>query len=163
MQLTVNGERHTVSDEPQERALLWVLRDELGLIGTKYGCGIGICGSCTVHIDGEAARACITPLSSLEERQIRTIEGLAEQRENGELALHPVQQTFLDEQVPQCSWCMSGQMMHAAAFLESTPDPSEDDIIEAMQNNYCRCGCYLRIKRAVAKAAQLRRAGEDSD
>ena len=150
MKLLVNQTTYEVSD-PSEK-LLWVLRDELGLTGTKYGCGAGICGSCTVHMDGLAVRSCQIPVGAAEGRAIRTIEGLAE----GE-KLHPVQQAFLDEQVPQCSWCMSGQMMTAAAFLAQTPKPREAEIVGAMSANYCRCGSYVRIKRAVAKAAELAR------
>ena len=149
MELTINGQTHTVDADPGE-LLLWVLRDRLEMTGTKFGCGAGICGACTVHVDGEATRACITPIASLEGKEIRTIEGLAE---NGEL--HPMQQAFIDEQVPQCGWCMSGQIMAAAAFMESTPNPSEEEIIAAMSNNYCRCGCYVRIYNAVASVAGL--------
>lgn len=128
--------------------LLWVLRDELGMSGTKFGCGAGICGACTVIVDGVATRACITPVSTLAGKQVKTIEGLA----NGDV-LHPVQQAFIDEQVPQCGWCMSGQIMTAAAFLEATPNASPDQIDDAMNKNYCRCGCYHRIRNAVNKAA----------
>lgn len=154
MKLTINGQEYDIADEPA-RPLLWVLRDELGLIGTKYGCGAGICGACTVHVDGEATRSCITALSIVDGKEIRTIEGLADVDGAGELVLHPVQQAFLDNQVPQCSWCMSGQMMTAAAFLDKNPNPTEEEIVEAMGDNYCRCGCYFRIKRAVGDAAQL--------
>lgn len=151
MKLTINGEEYEVADNPNT-PLLWALRDELGLTGTKYGCGAGICGACTVHIDGIATRACITPLAAAEGRELRTIEGLAV-AETDEITLHPVQQAFIDEQVPQCGWCMSGQIMTAAALLDQNPTPSEAEIVEAMGNNYCRCGCYVRIKRAVANAA----------
>jgi len=146
MQLTINGKDHAVEDAA-ERLLLWVLRDELGYTGTRFGCGAGICGSCTVHVDGVATRSCITPLAAVEGKQIRTIEGLA-----GENGLHPVQQAFIDQQVPQCGWCMSGQIMTAAAFLEANPTASEEEIVNAMGNNYCRCGCYVRIKTAVQQA-----------
>jgi isoquinoline 1-oxidoreductase subunit alpha len=152
MQLTINDQLYTVADD-SSAMLLWVLRDELGLTGSKFGCGAGICGACTIHVDGVAARACITPLAAVEGRTIRTIEGLATQTPDGAIALHPVQQAFIDEQVPQCGWCMSGQIMTAAALLEQTPAPSEEEIINAMGNNYCRCGCYVRIKRAVVRAA----------
>ena len=147
MEIMVNGKTYEVADEP-DRPLLWVLRDELGLTGTKFGCGVGICGSCEVHLDGNVARSCITPLSAAGGKAIRTIEGLAE-----EGILHPVQQAFLDEQVHQCGWCMSGQMMRAAAFLETNPNPTEDEITSAMTGNLCRCGAYGRIKRAVVRAA----------
>ena len=153
MKLMVNGEERTVKDNA-ETPLLWVLRDELELTGTKFGCGIGICGACTVHVDGQAIRSCITPLATVEGKEIRTIEGLAETDPDGSQALHPVQQAFIDEQVPQCGWCMSGQIMTAATFLEQNPAPSSEEIVAAMGQNYCRCGCYVRIFRAVEKAAQ---------
>jgi isoquinoline 1-oxidoreductase alpha subunit len=155
MQLIINQQNYQVDDSP-DRLLLWVLRDELGLTGTKFGCGIGICGSCTVHLDGVPARACVTMLSSAREAEIFTIEGLAEVAVNGAARLHPVQQAFLDEQVPQCSWCMSGQMMTAAALLEQNPNPSADEIRQAMNGVYCRCGTYTRIRKAVARAAELK-------
>ncbi|HSH03443.1 MAG TPA: (2Fe-2S)-binding protein [Anaerolineae bacterium] len=154
MQLTINGEIYEVAESPP-RVLLWVLRDELGLTGTKYGCGAGICGSCTVHIDGEAVRSCITPVTDVVGKELTTIEGMARVTGDGSWQLHPVQQAFMDEQTPQCSWCMSGQMMTAAAFLAKNPNPTEDEIVEAMGENYCRCATYVRIKRAVAKAATL--------
>ena len=153
MKLTINGKEYEVPDSPN-RVLLWTLRDELGLIGTKFGCGVGICGSCTVNINGKAVRSCITPLNEVD-GEIRTVEGLANQLEDGTIELHPVQQAFIDNQVPQCSWCMSGQMMTAVSFLGENSAPSEDEIVEAMSNNYCRCGCYHRIKTAVADAATL--------
>ena len=153
MQLMINDKAYQVVDEP-DRLLLWVLRDELGLTGTKFGCGIGICGSCTVHLDGIPTRSCITMLSDVGDREVRTIEGLAEINVAGETVLHPVQQAFIDEQVPQCSWCMSGQMMTAAAFLETNPNPNDDEIRRAMNNVYCRCGTYHRIRKAVARAAK---------
>lgn len=155
MKLDINGKTVEVSDAPS-RLLLWVLRDELGLIGTKFGCGAGICGSCTVHVNGAATRACITPLSAVAGKAIRTIEGLADVRADGEVKFHPVQQAWIDEQVPQCGWCQSGQMMQAAAFLQQTPKPSDEQIVEAMSGNYCRCGCYVRIKKAVARAAEVK-------
>lgn len=151
MKLTINNESREVSGEAADM-LLWVLRDELEMTGTKFGCGAGICGACTVHVDGVATRSCITPLAAVEGKAIRTIEGLAT---GG--ALHPVQQAFIDEQVPQCGWCMSGQIMTAAAYLESNKAPSEDEIVEAMGNNYCRCGCYVRILSAVKKSAELQK------
>jgi isoquinoline 1-oxidoreductase alpha subunit len=154
MQLMINGRAYEVNDEP-DRLLLWVLRDELGLTGTKFGCGIGVCGSCTVHLDKSPARTCITMLSATNGKEIRTIEGLAEIDTNGRTVLHPVQQAFLDEQVPQCSWCMSGQMMTAAALLEQNPNPGAEEILQAMNNVYCRCGTYYRIRKAVACAAEL--------
>lgn len=148
MEFIINGQSYTVEIPPDEK-LVWVIRDSIGLTGTKFGCGLGICGSCTVHIDGQATRSCITDAATVEGKEIRTVEGLAD--ENG---LHPVQQAFIDEQVPQCSWCMSGQMMTAVAFLEQNPNPTEEDVINAMSANYCRCGCYVRIKAAVLRAAE---------
>ncbi len=147
MEIRVNGKSYRVEDEP-DRPLLWVLRDELGLTGTKFGCGVGICGACDVHLDGKVVRSCITSLSAAQGKAIRTIEGLAI-----EGTLHPVQQAFLDEQVHQCGWCMSGQIMRAVALLEENPNPTDQEISAGMSTNYCRCGAYGRIKRAVARAA----------
>lgn len=147
MEIMVNDKTYEVADDP-DRPLLWVLHDELGLTGTKFGCGVGICGACDVHLDGKVARSCITPLSATKGKAIRTIEGLAKDG-----TLHPVQQAFLDEQVHQCGSCMSGQMMRAAGFLETNPNPTEDEIVSAMNGNLCRCGAYGRIKRAVVRAA----------
>lgn len=160
MKLMVNGQERTVKDNA-ETPLLWVLRDELQLTGTKFGCGVGICGACTVHVDGQATRSCITPLAAVAGKSIRTIEGLAITKSDGSQELHPVQQSFIDEQVPQCGWCMSGQIMTAAAFLEENPGPDGDEIIEAMGQNYCRCGCYVRIFRAV-KGATRGTAGQQA-
>ncbi|MEM7538181.1 MAG: (2Fe-2S)-binding protein [Chloroflexota bacterium] len=154
MQITINNEVHELAGDPN-RSLLWTLRDELGLTGSKFGCGAGICGACTVHVDGVALRSCITPLTAVEDKAITTIEGLATENTDGSLTLHPVQQAFIDEQVPQCGWCMSGQIMTAAAFLTSNPAPSSDEVVNAMGQNYCRCGCYVRIKSAVEKAASM--------
>lgn len=151
MILTINGVEHDIQNE-DSKLLLWVLRDELGLIGTKYGCGVGICGACTVHVDGKATRACVTPVVSVT-GEVRTIEDLATEGEDGRHTLHPIQQAFLDHQVPQCSYCMSGQIMTAVSFLTENPIPTNDEIVEAMGQNYCRCGCYVRIKTAVADAA----------
>jgi isoquinoline 1-oxidoreductase alpha subunit len=154
MQIIINDEAYQVIDAP-DRLLLWVLRDELGLTGTKFGCGIGICGSCTVHLDGVPTRACITMLSTTQNKEMRTIEGLAEIDEAGEPVLHPVQQAFLDEQVPQCSWCMSGQMMTAAALIEQNLNPNAEEIRQAMNGVYCRCGTYYRIRKAVKRASEI--------
>ena len=148
VQLTVNQQLVTI-ESADDTPLLWVLRAELGLLGTKFGCGGGYCGACTVHVDGEATRSCITPVATVAGKAITTLEGLSAEPDT----LHPVQQAFLDEQVPQCSWCMSGQMMTAAAFLAQTPNPSPEQITTAMGNNYCRCGCYVRIRAAVQRAA----------
>ena len=156
MEINVNGKKYEVPDEP-DRPLLWVLHDELGLTGTKFGCGVGICGACEVHLDGQVVRSCVTLLSTVQGKAIRTIEGLA-----SEESLHPVQQAFLDEQVHQCGYCMSGQMMRAVAFLEKNPNPTAEDIAAEMSGNYCRCGSYERIKRAVIRAGQAMAAATDT-
>jgi isoquinoline 1-oxidoreductase subunit alpha len=148
--LQINGERVTLDPDYEDGLLLWALRDGLGLTGTKFGCGVGICGSCTVQVDGVATRACLTAVSSVIGKEIRTLEGLSQP----DGSLHPVQQAFLDEQVPQCAWCMSGQMMTAVALLEANPTPTREEIVAGMKDNYCRCGCYARIRTAVATAAQ---------
>ncbi|MCK6578935.1 MAG: (2Fe-2S)-binding protein [Anaerolineae bacterium] len=158
MQLTINNQVYEVAADPDDM-LLWVIRDTLGLTGTKYGCGAGICGSCTIHLDGAALRSCITPASAAEGKAITTIEGLAMLSDDGEEVLHPVQQAFIETQTPQCSWCMSGQMMTAAAFLENNPQPTDAEIEAAMNNNICRCGCYARIRAAVARAAEIAQEG----
>jgi isoquinoline 1-oxidoreductase alpha subunit len=150
MQLKINGQSKEVSGAG---LLVWALRDELGLTGTKIGCGIGLCGACTVIIDGVATRACVTPVSTMAGKDIRTIEGLADGA-----ALHPVQQAFIDAQAPQCGWCMSGQIVTAAALLESSPDATEDEVVETMSKNFCRCGSYVRIKAAVLQAQQAMQA-----
>jgi isoquinoline 1-oxidoreductase alpha subunit len=153
MELRINGKDYTVTDTP-DRLLLWVLRDELGLTGTKFGCGIGQCGSCTVQIDGVPTRSCQTLLSTLSGKAIRTIEGLAETAADGSIKLHPVQQAFLEEEVHQCGWCQSAQMMTAAALIETNPQPSDEEIRAGMPV-YCRCGTYPRIRKAVRRAAQI--------
>ncbi|MGB1252628.1 MAG: (2Fe-2S)-binding protein [Candidatus Promineifilaceae bacterium] len=154
MKINVNGQSHDVNAAP-ESPLLWALRDNLNMVGTKFGCGGGFCGACTVHVDGTPTRSCITLLKDVEGKQIRTVESLATPQEDGSLQLHPVQQAFIDHQVPQCGWCMNGQMMTALGLLENNMAPSEEDIVSAMGENYCRCGCYVRIKSAVAHAANL--------
>lgn len=155
MELNINGEKYTVPDEQETRMLVWVLRDQLGLTGTKYGCGAGICGSCTVLVDGKPTRSCLTPTATVIGKEITTIEGLAEIDESGAEILHPVQQAFLETQTPQCGYCMSGQMITAAALLEDNPAPTPEEIIETMNSVYCRCGTYVRIKAAVARAAEI--------
>jgi isoquinoline 1-oxidoreductase alpha subunit len=155
MELTINGQLFTVPDEGLTRMLIWVLRDQLGLTGTKYGCGAGICGSCTVLVDGKPVRSCLTPASTVVDKEITTIEGLASVETDGQEKLHPVQQAFLETQTPQCGYCMSGQMITAAAFLMENPTPSEEEITTSMNGVYCRCGTYVRIKEAVARAAEI--------
>jgi len=144
--LRINGTERKIDVAP-DTPLLWVLRDTLELTGTKYGCGAGLCGACTVHLDGEATRSCITPVSAVAGRAVTTIEGLSQ------TGAHLLQQAWIAEDVPQCGYCQSGQIMQAAAFLAKTPHPSEQEIIEAMTGNLCRCGTYHRIRRAVARAA----------
>lgn len=146
--LNVNGKTMSVNVD-SDTPLLWVLRDELNLVGTKYGCGIAQCGSCTVHVDGQATRSCTIPVSSLDGSEITTIEGLSE---NGD---HPVQKAWLELDVPQCGYCQAGQIMTAATLLTNNPNPSDEDIDAAMDGNICRCGTYVRIKQAVKNAAKL--------
>ena len=144
--LRVNGEDHTVDVDP-DTPLLWVLRDTLGLMGTKYSCGIGVCGACTVHLDGKATRSCGLPVSRAVGKEITTIEGLSA---NGD---HPLQQAWLAEDVAQCGYCQPGQIMTAAALLAENPNPTDEEIDAAMSGNLCRCGTYQRIKRAIRRAA----------
>ena len=134
-------------DAAPDTPLLWVLRDKLNMTGTKYGCGMGLCCACTVHLDGEATRACLTPISSIGEKKITTIEGLSSD------SRHPVQAAWIAEQVPQCGYCQSGQIMSAAALLAKTPHPTDEQINSAMGGNLCRCGVYQRIRRAIHRAA----------
>ena len=148
--LLVNGTSHTVDVEP-ETPLLWVLRDNLGLTGTKYGCGISMCGACTVHIDGRRAFSCMTRVSSTVGREVTTIEGLSDDNS------HPLQVAWIEEDVPQCGYCQSGQIMAAAALLSRRPDPSDRDIDDAMSSNICRCGTYARIRKAIHRAAEIAR------
>ena len=150
--LTVNGKTRQVDVEP-DTPLLWVVRDELELTGTKFGCGIAQCGACTVHVDGTATRSCSFPVSSAVGKKITTIEGLAKD------ASHPVQQAWLEIDVPQCGYCQSGQIMAAAAFLAKNPKPTDDDIDKGM-TNLCRCGTYPRIKKAIHRAADLMASGQ---
>jgi isoquinoline 1-oxidoreductase subunit alpha len=151
--LDVNGERKSVDVDPQT-PLLWVLRDTLNLTGTKYGCGIAACGACTVHIDGEPARSCVYPVASVQGKKITTIEGLSQNRS------HPVQQAWIAEQVPQCGYCQSGQIMTAVAFLRKNPRPTAADVDQAMSNNICRCGTAQRIRAAVLRAVASASGGE---
>jgi isoquinoline 1-oxidoreductase alpha subunit len=143
---TLNGKSTTVNVDPQ-MPLLWVLRDTLDLTGTKFGCGMALCGACTVHINGEAARSCITPVSSVQGKKVTTIEGLSAD------GSHPVQKAWIAEDVPQCGYCQSGQIMSAAALLAKKQKPTDADIDDAMSGNICRCGTYQRIRKAIHRAA----------
>jgi isoquinoline 1-oxidoreductase subunit alpha len=151
IQFIVNGKPQSV-DVPPNMPLLWVLRDTLGMTGTKFGCGMALCGACTVHIDGDATRSCITPISSVAGKKITTIEGLSPDRS------HPVQRAWIEVDVPQCGYCQSGQIMSAASLLAKTPRPSDAEIDDAMKGNICRCGTYQRIRQAVHRAAELHNA-----
>jgi len=146
MKLSVNGEQRSFDGDPS-MPLLWYLRDELGLTGTKFGCGIAACGACTVHVDGEAARACVTAMSDLDGRKVTTIEGLSTD------GSHPVQKAWHALNVPQCGYCQAGQIMQASALLASNKNPSEQEINDTMSGNICRCGCYQRITAAIKAAA----------
>jgi isoquinoline 1-oxidoreductase alpha subunit len=148
-QLIVNGENRNVEAVPNT-PLLWVLRDNLGLTGTKFGCGMALCGACTVHLDGTAVRSCSTPVSAIGNKKVTTIEGLS----SGE-NLHAVQQAWMDENVPQCGYCQTGQIMSAVALIEKNPTPSDSDIETAMSGNICRCGTYERIRKAIKKASNV--------
>ena len=142
----LNGSR-TALEQPPHTALLWVLREHLKLTGTKFGCGSGLCGACTVHSDGRPMRACITPISAVAGKSVTTIEGLSKDQS------HPLQKAWIETQVPQCGYCQSGQIMQAAALLESNKNPSQEEIVAYMNGNICRCGTYLRIIRAIKIAA----------
>ena len=146
--LHINGQTHELAVDPST-PLLWVIREQAGLTGTKFGCGIGQCGACTVHLNGQPVRSCVTPVQAAANQQITTIEGIG----RGETGLHPVQQAWIDEQVPQCGYCQSGQIMTAVALLEDNPAPGDDDIDAAMSGNICRCGTYSRIRRGIKRAA----------
>ncbi len=145
--LKINGQTHSVEAD-DDTPLLWVLRDHLDMVGTKYGCGIGQCGACTVHVDGSATRSCLLQAAQLEGKEITTIEGLSE---NGD---HPVQQAWKEVDVPQCGYCQAGQIMTASAFLDKNPNPNTEEIKSAMHANICRCGAYNRIHKAVAIASE---------
>jgi aerobic-type carbon monoxide dehydrogenase small subunit (CoxS/CutS family) len=150
--LIVNGKGYQVDVSP-DTPLLWVIRENLGLTGTKYGCGMSLCGACTVHVNGQAIRSCVTPVSSVEGKEIITIEGLSADGN------HPVQRAWIAEDVPQCGFCHSGQIMSAAALLAENPKPSDADIDDAMSGNICRCGTYQRIRRAIHRAAKMMAEG----
>jgi isoquinoline 1-oxidoreductase alpha subunit len=147
--LIINGQSRTVNDVDLSTPLLWVLRDHLGLVGTKYGCGISQCGACTVHLNGAPIRSCSVPLAAVAGQAITTIEGLA--GKDGKL--HPLQQAWIDHDVPQCGYCQAGQIMSAAALLKQNPKPSDADIDNAMSGNLCRCGTYQRVRAAIHTAA----------
>ena len=144
--LKINGQSHQV-DVAADTPILWVLRDHVQLVGTKYGCGIAQCGACTIHVNGVAARSCQLPISEVADKEITTIEGLSEQGD------HPLQKAWIEHDVPQCGYCQAGQIMTAASLLKKNANPSEEDIDEAMQGNICRCGTYIRIKAAIKTAA----------
>jgi isoquinoline 1-oxidoreductase alpha subunit len=152
IELTINDQRHEL-DVPAEMPLLWVLRDELGLIGTKFGCGIAQCGACTVHLNGAPVRACVMRVGDIAGQSVRTIEGLADGTR-----LHPLQQAWISEDVAQCGYCQSGQIMSAAALLARTPQPTDEEIDDAMAGNFCRCGTYNRIRKAIHTAASFKSA-----
>jgi len=147
--INVNGKAVEVDVDP-DTPLLWVLRDALGLTGTKFGCGMALCGACTVHLDGVAIRSCQTPISTVGDRPVTTIEGLSKDRS------HPVQQAWMELDVPQCGYCQSGQIMSASALLANNPKPNDADIDSAMAGNICRCGTYQRIRAAIHRAAELK-------
>lgn len=144
--LSVNGKSHSVDVAP-DTPLLWVIRDTIGLTGTKFGCGMALCGACTVHLDGEPIRSCVTPVSAVGSKKVTTIEGLSAD------GSHPVQKAWVEHQVPQCGYCQSGQIMSATALLAKTPKPTDADIDQAMSGNICRCGTYQRIRAAIHAAA----------
>ncbi len=154
IQFIVNGKPQSV-DVPSNMPLLWVLRDTLGMTGTKFGCGMALCGACTVHIEGEATRSCITPISAVAGKKITTIEGLSADRS------HPVQRAWIEVDVPQCGYCQSGQIMSAASLLAKNSKPSDPEIDEAMKGNICRCGTYQRIREAVHRASELHKASAE--
>ena len=145
--VTINGQQQTV-DVEENTPLLWVIRNDLEMTGTKFGCGLSQCGACTVHVDGVATRSCVTPISDVAGKQVTTIEGLSEDGVS-----HPLQAAWIETQAPQCGYCQSGQIMTAAALLQTNPQPTDDDINEAMSGNLCRCGTYNRIRQAIKIAA----------
>ena len=147
--IRLNGEERSLSDIDPTTPLLWALRDHLGLVGAKYGCGKGLCGTCTVHLNGIPIRSCSTPVSAVSGQNITTVEGLAKSDDE----LHPLQESWIELDVPQCGYCQSGQIMSAAALLKTNPNPSDEDIDNAMTGNICRCGTYKRIRKAIHAAA----------
>ena len=153
--LEINKKQTTIQAE-SDMPLLWVLRDKAGLTGSKFGCGIGQCGACTVHVNGAPVRSCLTSVSSVADQRITTIEGLATSNQ-----LHVLQQVWIDQDVAQCGYCQAGQLMSAAALLESNPKPTDGDIDKAMSGNYCRCGTYIRIRKAIHTAARFYNAAQE--
>jgi aerobic-type carbon monoxide dehydrogenase small subunit (CoxS/CutS family) len=151
---SINGIAQSVDVDPS-KPLLWVIREQLSLSGTKFGCGIGQCGACTVHVDGQAIRSCLTPVSSVEGKEVTTIEGLV----SASGGLHPVQQAWVDHQVPQCGYCQSGQIMSASALLARSPQPTDKEIDGALRGNICRCGMYGRIRKAI-KSVDIAKADD---
>lgn len=149
MNLSINGKSVRYDGDP-EQPLLWVLRDELGLTGSKFGCGMGLCGACTVHVEGKAQRSCVTPVRAVQDRDVTTIEGLSRD------ATHAVQRAWVEEDVPQCGYCQAGQIMAVASLLSDHPDPSDDDI-DRLHTNICRCGTYYRMRKAIHRAARYLR------
>jgi len=145
--LKVNGKEHQVDVAP-DTPVLWVLRDHLQLVGTKFGCGMAQCGACTIHVDGNAMRSCSVPVQSVADKALTTIEGLSEKGD------HPLQEAWIEHDVPQCGYCQAGQIMNAAAFLKDNPNPTDEEIATAMNGNICRCGTYLRIKAAIKTASK---------
>lgn len=146
--IMINGKSHEI-DVDLNMPLLWFLRDTLEYTGTKFGCGMGLCGACTVHVDGVATRSCVLTMASVIDKKITTIEGLSEHGD------HPLQKAWIENKVPQCGYCQAGQIMNAASFLEQNPKPTNEDIDNAMQGNICRCGTYQRIKKAISQAATV--------
>jgi aerobic-type carbon monoxide dehydrogenase small subunit (CoxS/CutS family) len=151
--LEVNGKKYEVDVRP-DTPLLWVIREKLGLTGTKYGCGMALCGACTVHVDGEAVRSCVTPVSSINGKRITTIEGIGTMKEG-----RAIQKAWIADEVPQCGYCQSGQIMEAVALLKKKPKPNDADIDDAMSGIICRCGTYQRIRRAIHRAAKMMNKG----
>ena len=152
IQITVNQKQYSV-DVPPDMPLLWVIRDVIGLTGTKFGCGMAQCGACTIHLNGEAVRSCVTPVSKAVSKKVTTIEGLSNDNS------HPIQKAWLLEDAPQCGYCQSGQIMSAAVLLKENPNPTDQDIDDAMSGNICRCGTYPRIRKAIHTAARLQKEG----
>ncbi len=148
--LTINGERHDIDVDPST-PLLWVIREKIGLTGTKFGCGIAQCGACTVHLNGMPIRSCVTPVQAAANQNVTTIEGIG----STDAGLHAIQQAWIDEQVPQCGYCQSGQIMSAVALLSENQSPNDEDIDRAMSGNICRCGTYPRIRRGINRAAAM--------